>query len=1270
MSAHLRHTSILDFRTTADFQNTISMRGLLHVYLILLVAIGITSCTGPSTSPSTSADAAFVKLPKDQRIALMAEQEYSMTADPATGESSKEQLYKVRQTIKAERYRTADDITWAPRGPDNVGGRTRAILVDRRDPSGETIFAGSVSGGLWKCTAALSDPQWVRIDAYSGSPAISSIVQDPSDPEILYVSTGEGWFNADAYRGDGIYKSTDGGETWALLEETSGSTFRYTQKLLFNQIGQLLACTQARGIMMTDDGGETWTRILGNSRAADVEMATNGDLYAGMGIFSTNGLYKSTDNGASWDFVDIPDVDGYERVEIALSPADSSRVLVLMQGEEDRDCRYILESTDAGLTWKQLSVPSAAGMSNFARNQAWYDLIAAYHPTDTSVIYIGGVDLLRSIDGGDTWQQLSNWRQNQDLIYVHADQHNMTYIPGQDDAMYFGNDGGVWSSQDLLADEPDFDDRSLGYISTQFYACSVHPDPEVDYYIAGAQDNGTQALTNEGVGPSFSIRGGDGAFNHIDEEDGDIQIASTQRGNYAYTTDGWQSRSFLSPLRSSLFINPTTYDTPSKTMYASYSDAAYLYLEVETGFVDTVFISGLGTQSISALRVDPLDSDILYIGSEQGLVMKVSNPKSQDYQLEILEVNSGYIRNIDVDRGNSDRIVYCLSNFGVQNIFYSEDAGDTFVNLDYNLPNVPVRWLLFNPNNPRILLAATEVGIWQLDLSDTDRQEWDFVSEEIGPMRVDMLVPRVADGHIVAATYGRGLYTTDSYAIAAVGFARGASTIIEETTLQQDCIESRIVEVPIKLTRAVDTITTIDISLAGTAIEGVDFDIATRTYTILPGDLDLVVPVVLYDDRVVEQDKELIMTMVSNITTSVAQHVITLEDDDKSVVAGSTASELYYGNSSGQTDAVFNGFYEDNRVQVLYTEEMLAAAGITQEVSVESFTLICAAKSSTRPYTDYTIRLANYDDLELIEPTFTVASFTEVYNDTFTSALGLNEFVFEEAFVYDGEGGILIEMCYDNGSFSNSDQLLYTTGSDATFAVMESDGDIGCELDGDVSVLDGALDIIWSVRTQAVLMSEINRVLSTDISASEEAVFILNDSLLATVVAPDTLLDDCVSVSLVLNDEGLVACDVADCTPHAARVYLIEANANQALEVSLYYDVSILEEVDTAQLSVLNIDRDSLIEASYAIAADVVVVTFVCRESGNYSIAAPLSTFTQDVKIDNRPSTYDYINYYNLQGQLIATDNGVEILHSGVYIRQYIVDGRPVYVDKVLMMGR
>jgi hypothetical protein len=720
----------------------------------------------------------FTKLPKMQRIDKAIEQEFEATKDPALNEVPRQRLMAAR--AYADRLRnnpsraTISGISWDERGPNNVSGRTRAILVDAGDLTGNTLFAGGVGGGLWVTNNALAaTPTWTNIGDQFGNLAISSIYQDPSNSNIIYFGTGEGWFNGDAIRGLGIWKSTNGGTTWTQLSSTNNSTFHYVQKIVVAGNGDVYACTRNGGIQRSTNGGTSWTKVLGSgagastNRAADIEIAANGDFYAAMGIFSTDGIYKSS-NGSTWtkQAGGLP-TSGYYRIELACAPSDQNRVYAVYCGT-NYNVSGIYRTDNAGASWSAQTVPSAFGMTNFARGQAWYDLIAAVHPTNSSRVFIGGIDILVSTNAGSTWTQLTQWYGGGGFQYAHADQHAMIFQPNNADVMYYGNDGGVFRSTNSAATTPTISFISNGYNVTQFYHADIHPGYGVNEYLAGAQDNGTQRYTSPGINNTIEVTGGDGAFSHIDQDNPAIQISAYVYNQYRVTSNAWGSYTTVNYSSSTgRFINPTDYDSDENVLYGANNGNSYFRM-TGVGSSNTTgaqSMTAFGGAEASHVKVSPNVTNRVYFGLDNGDVVRVDNAHNTSASGTVIRAGSGYVSCVEVEDGDEDHILVTYSNYGVNSIWETTNGGSTWTSVEGNLPDMPIRWVIFIPGQADSAMVATELGTWTTDNLNGTSTVWGASNTDFANVRVDALVSRSSDRQIIAATHGRGLFSTDFFNI-------------------------------------------------------------------------------------------------------------------------------------------------------------------------------------------------------------------------------------------------------------------------------------------------------------------------------------------------------------------------------------------------------------------------------------------------------------------------------------------------------------------------
>ena len=762
--------------------------------LLLAICIIYFACESDDGKALTAIESQVPhKLTKRERIDLAIQHEFDMTHDPALGIVPRERLIEARRELALRLQRPATDkapipgIEWVELGPNNVGGRTRALLFDPNDASGNSVIAGGVAGGLWKTTnITQTDPQWSEVDAFMTNLAVTTIAADPSDPQIMYVGTGEGWFNIDATRGDGIFRSSDGGDTWSQLASTAGNTtFQYIQKIVVHPAtGDVYAATRGNGVQRSTDDGNSWTTVLSSSngtvsvRAADLEIAADNTIYASFGIFSTDGVYSSASGDAgSWTQLNTGGngfpTTGFERIELALAPSNANVVYAFTQDSNALlpGIFNIYRSANAGATWSAVSLPSPAdpGQSEYTRGQAWYDLIAAVDPNDEDRVFTGGIDLYVSDDGGTSWTQISDWRGSTNgFQYVHADHHEILFADGSSDIMLFGNDGGVFYSSNGSAAVPTISERNTGYNVTQLYGAAMHPTSGESQFLSGSQDNGSHRYDSPSLASAVEVTGGDGGIPHIDQDQSSFQFTSSTRTTFNRSTDGGLSFSAVISNGGGRFINPSDYDNDANKIYASFNPGQYvIWDDPQSGATLLSATIGLfnGAQP-SAVTVSPNTGNRVFFATDEGRVVRVDNAATAPAASWINNgagMPAAYINCIEVEDGNDDHLLVTYSSFGVNSIWETTDGGTTWNSVEGDLPDMPVRWALFNPANTDQAMIATDLGVWSTDNLDGAATAWDPSNSGLGNVRVDMLQTRTSDDLVIAATHGRGLFSSNVF---------------------------------------------------------------------------------------------------------------------------------------------------------------------------------------------------------------------------------------------------------------------------------------------------------------------------------------------------------------------------------------------------------------------------------------------------------------------------------------------------------------------------
>lgn len=753
---------------------------------------------------------------RPDRPDLALAQDVALTRDPATGRVPRERLLAAKSQIdellrgRAGKRQTPfllSAATWTERGPNNIGGRLRALLPDPLDPTGNTVWAGSVGGGLWKTTTAASPtPTWSQVDDTFANLAVTTIAAEPTNPNTLYFGTGEGFFNADAIQGLGIWRSLNHGATWTQLPSTSNASFYFVQKLVVDKNGWLYAATGA-GLQRSKDRGATWsTVLLAGNRLSDVDVSpATGAVYASLGVFTTGGgIYRSAsgDAGTYTKLNTLPDAglplpSAHTRVEVALAPSDPNRLYTLFCSASTNGLLGFYRSLNGGDTWQQLPRPADAdyGISanDFTRRQAWYDLALAVSPTDPNTVFVGGVDLFRTSTGGAdsaavAWQQVSHWYGGFGYQFVHADQHAIEFLPGSGARAYFGNDGGFATTANADAPAPTIRHGNTGLNVTQFYAVAAHPT-KFDYFLAGAQDNGTQQFGALGGMVTRDISGGDGAFCFIDEDEPQFQFTTYVYSTIYRTSSGNNNPSNMSETLSSdntgAFINPMEYDSKANVLYFGYSFNTLRRCVRATGprFGDPALAPTFAnialppnSGSVTHVAMSPNVADRVYVGTNYGRVVRIDNAAGDAPVVTVIYADPQFVSisclaveqstptppaGLDPDQ----HLLVTIANYGssVRNVRQSTDGGQSWTSAEGNLPDMPVRWALLDPSSGRRAMIATELGVWTTEDLSAPAVTWLPANTNLANVRVDMLRLRRADRTVVAATHGRGLFTTNIF---------------------------------------------------------------------------------------------------------------------------------------------------------------------------------------------------------------------------------------------------------------------------------------------------------------------------------------------------------------------------------------------------------------------------------------------------------------------------------------------------------------------------
>ena len=678
-----------------------------------------------------------------------------------------------------------DSASWTligPRPTDSgssyvTAGRVNAIAIDPRDNN--VVYMGAAEGGVWK--TADGGMTWKPITDNQPTLANGAIVLDPTNPDIVYVGTGEENFSIDSYYGVGILKSTDGGVHWTNLV---GPFLRARIGALAIQPanGQILLCTTQTGVWRSTDGAVSWKQVLTGAAGTSVAFDPTDPTiaYAALGTIrgnSQNGVYKSTDGGQTWKTsmgagANALPTANVGRIEIAIAPSTPTTLYVSIQNSSDSTFGVLLgiyKTTDSGATWNQLT----NAPPDFCAEQCWYDMALRVHPSNPDIVFGGGLRVIRTLDGGATFTTLPVTGPNG--VELHVDQHNLVFT--RDAAkLYVANDGGMYSTTDISAAAVNWTNLNETLAITQFYpGLSIHPtDP--NFALGGTQDNGPQRYT--GKISWENLIGCDGGYSAIDSSLPSTVHTTCQDIDVYTALDSGDT-----PFPASYGINQNDRSEFISPLVADPNDPQLLYFGTFriwrskdgggrwNAFSPDLTDGNAGT--IRTIAIAPSDGNTIYAGASDVGVLSAAIPKNRvQVTTNANDANGAawvnrtaglpprVITQIRVDPIDSATAYATFSGFAMGadtqgHVFRTTDAGASWTDISGNLPNIPVNDLTIDPDLPDTLYIATDAGV----MATSNRgATWSTLGNGLPNVVVESLVLHRPSRILRAATHGRSVW--------------------------------------------------------------------------------------------------------------------------------------------------------------------------------------------------------------------------------------------------------------------------------------------------------------------------------------------------------------------------------------------------------------------------------------------------------------------------------------------------------------------------------
>ncbi|NUM72249.1 MAG: T9SS type A sorting domain-containing protein [Ignavibacteriaceae bacterium] len=698
------------------------------------------------------------------------------------------------QELEKERNRAVDNsvpFMWKSIGPNSIfhtfpyqwgktAGRGRALAIHPQNS--QIILFGAASGSLWKTTNGGAD--WYNVGQDFLNSTISAIEYDPTNPNIVYVGTGEvtGALQTAAYNGIGLFKSTDGGETFTKATTSFGQYTHISSVQVSPDNPNILLAGLAAGyyfvsnpgnlgVWRSTDAGVTWERVLNFGRGFDVRFDRNvpGRCYAATGGQNANaGFHVSTDYGATWTRSSNGLPTGSNTVGNHIETAKSNPNFIYMvtyevTGGSTRETRAY-KSTDKGVNWTRIGASSILGGTYNGSTwsfQGWYDLAISVNPSNENDVMVGDLELHRYNSASDSFTPLrvspasGAWNS-----VAHVDYHGIVFDEASPQKIYVVCDGGIYRTTD---NGVTWGDLNNGYNTIQFYRIKSNPNNPVEIW-GGAQDNGTYKKAGETM-MWEQVSTGDGMEILFPPTDTNYVYYSTQNGylNRVYRPT-MQASGIRPPFSGSVawLVPWTLHPGNDLTIYGG-SDRVYkttdrgvtwgaLSGQMTNGPITSMAISNVNPDYIAVVAANPGFSAQLYLTTDGGLTW--SSKSSQ------LPVTNFLISRVVFHPNDASTIYILYTGFNNEKLFKSTDYGNTWLNVGANLPKIPSNDIFLYPDNPSIIFIANDFGVYMgseglnFDRADGNGFPWVPVMDFDYTVKNGKKLLRVG-------THGRSAYETD-----------------------------------------------------------------------------------------------------------------------------------------------------------------------------------------------------------------------------------------------------------------------------------------------------------------------------------------------------------------------------------------------------------------------------------------------------------------------------------------------------------------------------
>jgi len=667
--------------------------------------------------------------------------------------------FKAYEKVKMQLKKAAvDDSEWKPFGPHNVPGRMIALAVNPQN--GNTLYAGSASGGLWRTFSAATGGNWERVTTGFPTLGVMAIAIDPSDSNKMFIGTGEVYgfdqsIGGTAIRttrgsyGIGILKTEDGGATWEPSLDWKYHQQRGVQCIRINPLNpKTVFAATTNGIYRSMDAGDTWQNVLDVLMGEDIIInpADTNLVMVSCGNLGSPGagLYRSIDAGANWDAVTgIPSYTGKTLMDMYGSDSN----IIFASVADSLNGIGLFRTNNFGVSWTQ--VYSCFTNADIPTYQGWFSHWVAVHPNDLSQVIYAGVPINKSNNSGISFQEIGG---------PHVDHHNYTHDPFSPNVIYIACDGGVYRSNNF---GESYQYLGSGLQTGQFYNGFSSSSSDSNLAIGGFQDNGVNLYSGE-IDGWTTVIGGDGCWTAINPLNDNIIYGEWQYNNLMKSENRGQS--FASAATGLIdanvaFVAPFVISPSNPSILYSGRSRIYKTTNGASQWLATNRNVPLDGNPALSMAISATNPDVVYVGTapvyaEPHLFRTEDGGDSWVNVTRFLP--DRYPMDIAVDP-NDDKIVYVVfGGFDSGHVFKTTNSGEYWMDITGTLPDIPTSSVAIDPLNSNHVYVGNDLAVY---VSSDGGMTWENFSNGLpeAVMAMDLNISP-SNRSLRVATHGNGVY--------------------------------------------------------------------------------------------------------------------------------------------------------------------------------------------------------------------------------------------------------------------------------------------------------------------------------------------------------------------------------------------------------------------------------------------------------------------------------------------------------------------------------